>query len=108
MSEVISKTAAPYSSMDCCRRTNCCFWLIQLVVRLSYGLFTVSPFGEAAYTANTEEREESPVVVAKGQSLTLRYGMLVHDGDALEADVAGQYSRYAGGSAWGGDSSGQR
>ena len=61
----------------------------------SYGLFTVSPFGEASYTAGTEKRQASPVVVARGESLTLRYGMLVHDGGAVDADVAGRYARYA-------------
>ena len=61
----------------------------------SYGLFTVSPFGECAYTTSTEQREASPVIVERGDSLKLRYGMLVHDGDAVEADVAGYYARYA-------------
>ena len=55
----------------------------------------MSPFGEAAYTISTEQREASPVIVERGESLKLRYGMLVHDGDVVEADVAGHYARYA-------------
>ena len=61
----------------------------------SYRLFTVSPFGEAAYTTATEQREASPVVIERGGALTLRYAMLVHDGDAAEADVAAHYAQYA-------------
>ena len=111
----------------------------------SYGLFTISPFGEEAYTADTEQREpvsnrtptlssshglpakrlddstvssrgqfrtagpwaltrawvvgvgcaQSPVVIEAGSELVLRYGLLVHAGDSVEARVAQVYEDYA-------------
>lgn len=61
----------------------------------NYGLFTVSPFGESAYTADTSKRDAAPVVLERGESLTLRYAMFVHNGDAEEAQVASRYSGYA-------------
>ena len=109
----------------------------------SYGLFTISPFGEEAYTADTEQREpvshrtptlllsakrldslspslresgfertagpwaltravavgcgcaQSPVVIEAGSELVLRYGLLVHAGDSVEAGVAQVYEDYA-------------
>lgn len=41
-----------------------------------YGLIVANPFGRAAFT----EGDPSRVVVEPGQTLTLRFGILVHDG----------------------------
>jgi hypothetical protein len=35
------------------------------------------------------------VTIAAGDSLTLRYRVLIHDGDAAEAKVAEAYQKYA-------------
>jgi hypothetical protein len=42
-----------------------------------YGLLVANPFGRQAFT----KAEPSRVVVKKGEILTLRFGVLVHDGD---------------------------
>ncbi|MEO8495369.1 MAG: PmoA family protein [Planctomycetota bacterium] len=57
-----------------------------------YGLFSMSPFGEKAYTGGASESE--PVVVEKGESLRLRYGLYIHNGDTLEGKVAEAYKQF--------------
>ena len=42
-----------------------------------YGLLVANPFGRQAFTKG----EPSHVVVGKGETLTLRYAVLIHDGD---------------------------
>jgi hypothetical protein len=37
------------------------------------------------------------VTIAEGSALTLRYRVLIHDGDAVEARVAEAYKQYAEG-----------
>jgi len=43
-----------------------------------YGLLVANPFGRRAFTKG----EPSKIVVKKGGTLTVRFGVLVHDGDA--------------------------
>ena len=57
-----------------------------------YGLFSVSPFGEKAYTNGTNEA--APVHLKKGESLRLRYAIYFHDGDTKAANVAGAYEQF--------------
>lgn len=57
-----------------------------------YGLFSVSPFGNKAYTNGAEE--EAPVHLKKGESLRLQYGMYVHDGDTKEGHVAEAWDQF--------------
>jgi hypothetical protein len=58
----------------------------------NYGLFSVSPFGEKAYTGGTSDAE--PVVVQKGESVRLRYGLYIHKGDTVEGRVAEAYKQF--------------
>ena len=50
-----------------------------------YGVLVANPFGQNAFTKGTE----SKIVVRKGESLRLRYGILVHEG---EVDLNATYS----------------
>jgi Methane oxygenase PmoA len=58
-----------------------------------YGLFAVNPFGEHDFY-NDPKRDDS-VTIQAGESLMLRYRVLIHHGDATEAKVAEKYEEYA-------------
>ncbi len=58
-----------------------------------YGLFAVNPFGEHDFY-NDKNRDGS-ITIAPGKSLSFRYRVLIHDGDAAEAKVTEAYARYA-------------
>lgn len=57
-----------------------------------YGLFSISPFGESAYTNGKEK--EALVVLAKGKSLRLRYAMYIHSGDTADADIPAVHAEW--------------
>ncbi len=57
-----------------------------------YGLFSVSPFGEAAYTNGANPQTND--VFKKDSELRLRYGIYFHDGDAEAGDSAGAYNKF--------------
>ena len=60
-----------------------------------YGLFAVNPFGEHDFY--NDPKRDGSVTIAAGESLTLRYRVLIHDGDAAAAKIAEAYAQYAGG-----------
>lgn len=57
-----------------------------------YGLFSVSPFGDKAYTNGAEP--EAPVTIEPGKSLTLRYGLHVRDYSGDTQAAAQAYQSY--------------
>jgi hypothetical protein len=59
-----------------------------------YGLFAANPFGEHDFY--NDPKRDGSVTIAAGASLTLRYRVLIHGGDAAEAKVAEAYQEYAG------------
>lgn len=57
-----------------------------------YGLFTLSPFGQASYTNN--KLPPDPFVLEPGKSIRLQYGLYVHDGDQEQGKVSEGYQKY--------------
>jgi VCBS repeat-containing protein len=57
-----------------------------------YGLFSISPFGENAYTNGASPA--APHHLKKGETLRLRYAMFFHDGDTKTANVAGAWDLF--------------
>ena len=58
----------------------------------AYGLFTVSPFGEGAYTNGVEKPVDD--LFKKDSVVRLRYGIYFHAGDATMADVPKVYQQF--------------
>lgn len=57
-----------------------------------YGLFSISPFGERAYTKGKQDAK--PVTLQPDEKLRLRYAMYIHAGDTDEADVEATYRNW--------------
>jgi hypothetical protein len=60
-----------------------------------YGLFAVNPFGEHDFFH--DPKRDGSVTIPQDQSLTLRYRVFIHHGDAAEAHVAERYQLYSEG-----------
>jgi hypothetical protein len=59
----------------------------------AYGLLSANPFGRASFPGTKDEKEL--VKLAKGDHLKLKYGILVHAGDAKAAKVADRFAEFA-------------
>jgi len=59
----------------------------------AYGLLSVNPFGLRQFSG--DQRQSGKHLISPGDSLVLRYRVLIHHGNALQADVAGAYRRFA-------------
>lgn len=60
-----------------------------------YGLLAANPFGLKEFTH--DHHQDGSYTIPAGDSLTLRYRVLIHHGDVEQAGVAEAYRRYAGG-----------
>ncbi len=58
-----------------------------------YGLFTANPFGERDFPK--ADIKQSGLTIPLGESLTLRYCVLLHKGDAEAAGIDGIYEAFA-------------
>ena len=59
----------------------------------AYGLLAANPFGVTYFTHN--RRQSGAYTVPAGGSLMLRYRVVIHQGDPLQADVRDEYRRFA-------------
>ena len=60
-----------------------------------YGLMAANPFGRDKHAKFPAVKGNDKLVrLEKGQHLQLRYGMLLHTGDAISGDVAAHYKRF--------------
>lgn len=59
-----------------------------------YGLFAANPFGDHDFAGSPPGTGDH--TIPAGESLTLRYRLLFHEGDAAEARVAERYSDWTG------------
>ncbi|MEZ6146223.1 MAG: PmoA family protein [Planctomycetaceae bacterium] len=58
-----------------------------------YGLFSISPFGEKAYSNG--EQEAQPVTLQPGDDgISMRYGLYLHRGNTQEGKVAEAYQQF--------------
>jgi Methane oxygenase PmoA len=58
----------------------------------AYGLFAANPFGLAAFTG--DKSQSGAVSLQQGQSLRYRYRVIIHEGDARSAGIAGLWDKY--------------
>lgn len=58
-----------------------------------YGLFAVNPFGEHDFY--NDPKRDGSATIPLGGSLTLRYRVVIHPGNAEEGKVAAAYKKYA-------------
>jgi len=58
----------------------------------TYGLFAANPFGLKAFTKGKEDGE---LKLAKGESVTFNYRVLLHKGDAKAGEVAEAFEEYS-------------
>ena len=61
----------------------------------AYGLMAANPFGRAGSGFPDVKGQTELVKLAKGDHLKLRYGILVHRGDAKESKVADIFKKFA-------------
>ncbi len=59
----------------------------------TYGLFAANPFGQAQFE-KLPDKNAGEFKVAAGQSVTFRYRIFFHEGDATQGKVAEQYRDY--------------
>lgn len=59
----------------------------------AYGLLAVNPFGLTYFTHN--RRQSGAYTIPAGTSLVLRYRVVIHHGDPLQAGVQDEYLRFA-------------
>lgn len=65
-----------------------CRWHVR-----NYGLFAANPFGKHHFPKG--EPEQGEVTIRHGDTLTLRYRVLLHRGDVDDAQIARRYAAFA-------------
>jgi hypothetical protein len=62
----------------------------------AYGLLAANPFGLKSFASGA--RQDGTCLIPPGETLVLRYRVLIHHGDPQQAGVAGAYQQFAKGS----------
>lgn len=57
-----------------------------------YGLFTINPFGDEAYTRG--EKEARPLKLNKGETTRYRYGLWIHGADVDKEQIEQAYQKF--------------
>jgi hypothetical protein len=60
----------------------------------AYGLLAANPFGVKAFTR--DRRQDGRYPIPAGGTLVLRYRVVIHHGDPLQAQIAEAYREFAG------------
>lgn len=60
----------------------------------TYGLFAANPWGTKDFTGGQETGGE--FTLPQGESITLRYRVVLHQGDTEQADIAAAFEEYSG------------
>lgn len=60
----------------------------------TYGLFAANPFGKSDFTS-TKSQPDGSATVELGQSLVLRYRVILHEGDERVAHISNAFATYA-------------
>ena len=58
-----------------------------------YGLMAANPFARK-HSEVADDQQQPLMRLAKGEHLRLRYGILLHEGDAASGQVAGYFERF--------------
>jgi hypothetical protein len=58
----------------------------------AYGLFSANPFGLSVFTG--DKSQDGAVTLEPGKSLRYRYRVTIHEGDAKDANIAAQWTKY--------------
>jgi hypothetical protein len=60
----------------------------------TYGLFAVNPIGQSDFP-HPEAAKQGPVTIKKGDSITLRYRVLLHRGKTDPKEIEGAFQEFA-------------
>ena len=59
----------------------------------AYGLFAANPFG--VHDFENDKTKNGDMKLAKGNAVRFRYRLIIHPGDAVEAKIAEEFTKYA-------------
>jgi len=61
----------------------------------TYGLLAANPFGERVFPKDDSQPRQGATTITKGDTLSLRYRVLLHRGDPVEGRIGEAYERFS-------------